>query len=219
MDLGQVRNLVNSYLKEPNSPGKVDKYETLELKEKLTAKGEVLTPAVKEFIKDQIASGKFEKGSAVTSLEGLVNTPDAPKPKTKLDVVKDQLADIDKQITAKQNWLNNPSIKNYSIDHWSEIKEAKADIISLREQRSTLTTEIASLSTKEISGADQASFIQDRLKQIDHDINAKRGFLNSPSIKNYSIDHIGEIRQAKADIASLQEEKKSLLGQLGHKPE
>ena len=93
MDITKFRNIFNQYLHDAKSPGKIDKNETVKIQEKITANGEKVSPAVKEFIKDQIAAGKFEKGSALTSLENLIDPP-----KSKKELLTDEYNKVEKEI-------------------------------------------------------------------------------------------------------------------------
>ncbi|PKL76055.1 MAG: hypothetical protein CVV27_12230 [Candidatus Melainabacteria bacterium HGW-Melainabacteria-1] len=64
MSLNTVRQMVSSALNDSFSPGKVDKYEVIDIQAKLTDKGAEPDQAVRAFLTDQIALGKFEQGAA-----------------------------------------------------------------------------------------------------------------------------------------------------------
>ena len=218
MELSQVRSMIGQYIKDGESPGKVDKYEELELKDKLTSKGEALAPAVKEYLKDQIKTEKFEKGKALTELEGLVNEPDPPKPKTKIELIQDQINDIDKQIGEKRSWLNQDGIKNYYFCHAGDINQTKREIKDLQALRSDLSIQVTKSAKENMGGTlSETSFIQERVKKIDKQIGEKQSWLNQDEIKHYYFCHAGDINQTKKDIEILREEKKNLLEALAKK--
>ena len=62
--------------------------------------------------------------------------PAAPStPKTKIEVIQDRLQEIDKQIGEKQNYLRSDIVKSNGLNHLTEIKQAKQEIASLKEER------------------------------------------------------------------------------------
>ena len=71
MDFNAAKKMVNDSLHDKVSPGKIDKYEALEIKKKLTEEGNLLDQPVEMLLEDHIKSGKVEKGSALTTIQGL----------------------------------------------------------------------------------------------------------------------------------------------------
>jgi len=66
--------MVSRSLNDPYSPGKVDKFEAIEIKEKLTGKGADVSEAAKAFIADQVQAGKFDAGGAAV-MQDLFSQP------------------------------------------------------------------------------------------------------------------------------------------------
>lgn len=62
--LNAARDMVSKALTDPYSPGKVDKFEALDIKEKMTAKGAEPSESAKAFLADQVQAGRFDAGGA-----------------------------------------------------------------------------------------------------------------------------------------------------------
>lgn len=69
MSLNAARQMVTTALNDPYSPGKVDKFEAIEMKEKLTKDGAQPNSAAKAFLADQVQAGRFDQGAAAVMQE------------------------------------------------------------------------------------------------------------------------------------------------------
>lgn len=78
MDLNQVRSMISQALNDQYSPKKIDKYEALEIRQKLQDSGALNNEAVKAYLQDQIQAGHVEKGNAQAIFEGMFSPAQAP---------------------------------------------------------------------------------------------------------------------------------------------
>jgi len=72
--LNAARDMVSRALSDPYSPGKVDKFEAIDIKEKMTAKGGEASESAKAFLADQVQAGNFDAGGAAV-MQDLFSAP------------------------------------------------------------------------------------------------------------------------------------------------
>ncbi len=73
--LNSARSMVGQALNDKFSPGKIDKYEALDIKEAATGNGTEPSTSAKAFLADQVQAGRVEAGEAIAVLDGIFTAP------------------------------------------------------------------------------------------------------------------------------------------------
>jgi len=73
--LNSARDMVGQALNDKFSPGKIDKYEAIDIKEAATGNGAEPSASAKAFLADQIQAGRVESGEARAVLDGIFTAP------------------------------------------------------------------------------------------------------------------------------------------------
>lgn len=133
--LNSARNMVSQALNDKFSPGKIDKYEAIDIKEAATGNGSEPTASAKAFIADQIQTGRVEAGEAIAVLDGVFSTPTQSFDE-KIAQLSGNALDAIAQGSDRSFWthsLDNASeIAGLAEEHLNAIKDAAGNSEQLK---------------------------------------------------------------------------------------